>query len=57
MAIEKMITGVIVWSPARRAALRRYWTRTYLAMTLRLVGAAKDKEEGDVQARHELRAG
>ena len=57
MAIIQMITGVIVWyRPDERLSVDEV-TRTYLAMTLRLVGAAKDKEEGDVQARHELRAG
>jgi AcrR family transcriptional regulator len=48
MAIIQMTTGVIVWfRPDERLSVGEV-TQTYLAMTMRLVGAARAKEERDV---------
>jgi AcrR family transcriptional regulator len=48
MAIIQMITGVIVWfRPDERLSVGEV-TETYLAMTMRLVGAAHVKEGRDV---------
>ena len=48
MAIIQMITGVIVWfRPDERLSVREV-TGTYLAMTMRLVGADRLREETDV---------
>jgi AcrR family transcriptional regulator len=48
MAIIQMITGVIVWfRPDERLSVGEV-TQTYLAMTMRLVGAAQAKEGRDV---------
>lgn len=48
MAIIQMITGVIVWfRPDERLSVREV-TGTYLAMTMRLVGADRMREEADV---------
>ena len=48
MAIIQMITGVIVWfRPDERLSVGEV-TETYLAMTMRLVGAAYAKEGKDV---------
>jgi AcrR family transcriptional regulator len=48
MAIIQMITGVIVWfRPDERLSVGEV-TETYLAMTMRLVGAAHAKEGKDV---------
>jgi AcrR family transcriptional regulator len=48
MAIIQMITGVIVWfRPDERLSVSEV-TETYLAMTMRLVGAARTKEGKDV---------
>lgn len=61
MAIIQMITGVIVWfRPDERLSVTQV-TDTYLAMTMRLVGAdetspEKDKEERHVHEFAELRA-
>lgn len=58
MAIIQMVTGVIVWfRPGERLSVNQV-TKTYLAMTLRLVGAAEAgmKEEGDVSRLHDIRA-
>jgi AcrR family transcriptional regulator len=56
MAIIQMITGVIVWfRPDERLSVDEV-TETYLAMTMRLVGADKPTGEEDVRAGAELRA-
>jgi AcrR family transcriptional regulator len=58
MAIIQMVTGVIVWfRPGERLSVAQV-TKTYLAMTLRLVGAADTgmKEAGDVSRLHDIRA-
>ncbi len=48
MAIIQMITGVIVWfRPDERLSVDEV-ARTYLTMTLRLVGAAPTRETADV---------
>lgn len=48
MAIIQMITGVIVWfRPDERLSVEEV-TRTYLAMTMRMVGAAQPREQDDV---------
>jgi AcrR family transcriptional regulator len=48
MAIIQMVTGVIVWfRPDERLSVGEV-TETYLAMTMRLVGAAHAKEAKDV---------
>jgi AcrR family transcriptional regulator len=50
MAIIQMTTGVIVWfRPDERLSVGEV-TETYLAMTMRLVGAARAKEEKNVHA-------
>jgi AcrR family transcriptional regulator len=50
MAIIQMTTGVIVWfRPDERLSVGEV-TETYLAMTMRLVGAARAKEERNVHA-------
>lgn len=57
MAIIQMTTGVIVWfRPDERLSVDQV-TQTYLAMTLRLVGAAANAEKNNVRQRAELRAG
>lgn len=58
MAIIQMITGVIVWfRPDERLSVDEV-SEKYLAMTLRLVGAAPhQREESDVRPFDELRAG
>ncbi len=56
MAIIQMITGVIVWfRPDERLSVQEV-AETYHRMTMRLVGAETTRENGDVHARHELRA-
>lgn len=57
MAVIQMTTGVIVWfRPDERLSVDQV-TQTYLAMTLRLVGAAANAEKNNVRQRAELRAG
>jgi AcrR family transcriptional regulator len=62
MAVIQMITGVIVWfRPDERLSVEEV-TETYLAMTMRLVGADRNgagngKGQNDVHANAELRAG
>jgi len=57
MAVIQMTTGVIVWfRPDERLSVDQV-TETYLAMTMRLVGAKNDKGQGNVHAHAELRAG
>jgi AcrR family transcriptional regulator len=61
MAIIQMITGVIVWfRPDERLSVKQV-TETYLAMTLRLVGANRNQArlqgQEDVHAHAQLRAG
>lgn len=57
MAIIQMITGVIVWfRPDERLSVAEV-SETYLAMTMRLVGAKKLGERNHVHERAELRAG
>ncbi len=56
MAIIQMITGVIVWfRPDERLSVDEV-TETYLAMTMRLVGADEHQETGNVRTGSELRA-
>ncbi|MGS1095991.1 TetR/AcrR family transcriptional regulator [Aquamicrobium terrae] len=56
MAIIQMITGVIVWfRPDERLSLEGV-TRTYLSMTMRLVGASTNRETHHVHAGTRLRA-
>lgn len=56
MAIIQMVTGVIVWfRPDERLSVDAV-AETYLAMTLRLVGALSQQEEHDVSGYAELRA-
>lgn len=56
MAIIQMITGVIVWfRPDERLSVDEV-TETYLAMTMRLVGAEEHQETGNVRTGSELRA-
>jgi AcrR family transcriptional regulator len=56
MAIIQMITGVIVWfRPDERLSVDEV-TETYLAMTMRLVGAEEHQETGNVRAGSEFRA-
>ncbi|MET3662585.1 TetR/AcrR family transcriptional regulator [Aquamicrobium ahrensii] len=56
MAIIQMITGVIVWfRPDERLSVEGV-TRTYLSMTMRLVGASTKREIHHVQAGTRLRA-
>lgn len=56
MAIIQMITGVIVWfRPGERLSVGQV-TKTYLTMTLRLVGAANEREASHVSRLHALRA-
>ena len=50
MAIIQMITGVIVWfRPDERLSVGEV-TETYLAMTMRLVGARADRRKDNVHA-------
>jgi AcrR family transcriptional regulator len=57
MAIIQMITGVIVWfRPDERLSADQV-ADTYHAMTMRLVGAERTREESDVRAGDEFRAG
>src|SRR5690606_26428768 len=56
MAIIQMITGVIVWfRPDERLSVEGV-TRTYLSMTMRLVGASTNRETYHVHAGTRLRA-
>jgi AcrR family transcriptional regulator len=56
MAIIQMITGVIVWfRPDERLSVDQV-AKTYHILTMRLVGA-REREDSDVHARDELRAG
>lgn len=56
MAIIQMITGVIVWfRPDERLSVDEV-TETYLAMTMRLVGAEPRREERNVRESAEFRA-
>lgn len=56
MAIIQMVTGVIVWfRPDERLSVEEV-AETYLAMTMRLVGAGNFREKRDVYARDEFRA-
>jgi AcrR family transcriptional regulator len=56
MAIIQMITGVIVWfRPDERLSVEEVGD-TYLAMTLRLVGAAPSREQPHVRSFDEVRA-
>lgn len=56
MAIIQMITGVIVWfRPDERLSVEEV-ADTYLAMTLRLVGAVPRMEHPHVRSFHEVRA-
>jgi AcrR family transcriptional regulator len=56
MAIIQMITGVIVWfRPDERLSVQGV-TRTYLSMTMRLVGASTNRETQNVHAGTRLRA-
>jgi AcrR family transcriptional regulator len=56
MAIIQMITGVIVWfRPDERLSVEEV-AETYLAMTLRLVGAAPPMEDPHVRSFDEVRA-
>ncbi|MBO6719202.1 MAG: TetR family transcriptional regulator [Rhizobiaceae bacterium] len=56
MAIIQMITGVIVWfRPDERLSVDQV-TETYLAMTMRLVGAEEFEEKKNVRAGAEFRA-
>ncbi|MBX3568647.1 MAG: TetR family transcriptional regulator [Rhizobiaceae bacterium] len=56
MAVIQMITGVVVWfRPGERLNVEEV-TATYVAMTLRLVGA-DDRERDDVRERAALRTG
>ncbi|EXL10031.1 TetR/AcrR family transcriptional regulator [Aquamicrobium defluvii] len=56
MAIIQMITGVIVWfRPDERLSVEGV-TRTYLSMTMRLVGASTNRETHHVHAGTRLRA-
>ena len=55
MAIIQMITGVIVWfRPDERLSVEEV-TKTYLTMTMRLVGAETPREKRDVHAFDEFR--
>lgn len=57
MAIIQMITGVIVWfRPDERLSVEQVG-ETYLAMTMRLVGARNSGRNDDVQQHDRLRAG
>ena len=56
MAIIQMITGVIVWfRPNERLSVEDV-TRTYLTMTMRLVGAPTNRESNHVHTGTRLRA-
>lgn len=56
MAIIQMLTGVIVWfRPDERLSVKGV-TRTYLSMTMRLVGASMNRESNHVHAGTRLRA-
>ncbi len=56
MAIIQMVTGVIVWfRPDERLSVEEV-TESYLAMTMRLVGAETSRENRDVHAFDEFRA-
>jgi len=56
MAIIQMITGVIVWfRPDERLSVQEVG-ETYLAMTLRMVGAARPTEQTHVRSFDEVRA-
>ena len=56
MALIQMMTGVIVWfRPEDRLSVAGV-TETYLAMTMRLVGATTGREEPHVHQHAELRA-
>ncbi|MBN9245687.1 MAG: TetR family transcriptional regulator [Mesorhizobium sp.] len=56
MALIQMMTGVIVWfRPGERLSVAGV-TETYLAMTMRLVGATTGREEPHVHQHAELRA-
>ena len=55
MAIIQMITGVIVWyRPDERLSVEEV-AKTYLSMTMRLVGAKMPREKRDVHAFDEFR--
>lgn len=57
MAIIQMITGVIVWfRPGERLSVEQV-AKTYLTMTIRLVGTNGIRERADVYPHAELRAG
>lgn len=48
MAVIQMITGVVVWfRPDERLSVTEV-AATYVAMTMRLVGARQNREDGDV---------
>lgn len=56
MALIQMMTGVIVWfRPGERLSVAGV-TETYLAMTMRLVGATMSREQNHVHTRAQLRA-
>ena len=56
MAIIQMTTGVIVWfRPDERLSVSEL-ADTYHELTMRLVGARKDREDVHVRSRNELRA-
>jgi len=56
MALIQMMTGVIVWfRPGERLSIAGV-TETYLAMTMRLVGATTGREDPHVHQHAELRA-